>query len=1382
MASYFNAPIALPKGEGIDFKSQNGNAVILTTNSNTSSNFTLTMPSHLGNIGQFLNLTDKTGNYGYLEFADVYTGPTGNTGPTGPTGMTGPTGPTGMTGPTGPTGYTGSQGIQGYAGGLVLFMNYNTEPIVINSTTYYGLNLTTGTTQYDNTSSLTSSSTSNFLNFVAQNPVSLNNVIPSGVWRISLFGSVSGNSPTETSVSLYCVVGYINTTTGSITAISTSNSVFMTGIGSLTQYDIPVSISTTIIPVGNILVVSLYAVNNDGVSHTLDTYYQNTSPSYITSSINQGITGATGSTGPVGPTGAGGVITYYGSFYDTTTQTNPTGNTGLSMKFNTTDSANGVYISNSNTHVNFMYGGLYNVQFSAQLAKTDTGTDYIDIWLRKNGNDIPETSTQIRSTGNNDKIVAAWNFFVSVNDNDYIELVWASADTKMKILADPLQTSPYVRPAIPSVILTVNLIEYIQIGPTGYTGYTGYTGPTGTISFNGPTGSIVYYNGNSLIGTTGMTYMTGSTGMQITAAADIVPYSDKVYSLGSTGMRWRDLYVSNASIYLDQWQLGTTGTIGTSDYNLIVKNTVPVNNYEDTFVLTTIPSKVSYSNVSISMTAINDFNNEMSVLYPVDISTYFIKSHSNSSGLNFGDIKVDTSNNLYVSNTFYSSNEIYEYTDQTTQTYKYDITSPAQGVYAAKYDSSGHLLWTNKINSNSLNNMDNNILIDASNVYVSTSIFSTSNIQINIYNGANNNPTVLVQTLNWTVPPSSLSTVSAYCKTDNNGVFQGVSFISNINAIIMTKDTISNNLFTAGYMANNTKLVDFMYPTNSNALITAFNILPQSFPTVETEDPGLYNGGDCIVNYSNIGIPQWVIATNGKIKGLNVDTTGNVVAFLESRSNDYPYFVSYDKVTNSTPPSTYYQDTFTTGFYGSYQPVIIKYSNNGSQVYWNSRISSNSSAVVFNSVGSVLDTNNNIFTITNVSSNINPYRITFNNGSYGGPVASSVYIEHNANGSTLSIIGKYNSNGVAQWGTKMVGNFGTASSGSISVKSITYDSENDYVWVVGYFNLYSIDIYNAGTTSIGATLVNIAVIDSLNFNDSGFLVAFNTYGSVELATTQLNNGNGQFVRPSKSYFDNVNNNLYIGGDGNYGTMTAYSASETGPTAPTATLSLTTGINTFLFQHTSAGQIGIIFTKYQLYNPSLQAIRKIILNDGSGTATITSNSQIISNDGSSVYTISLTTNQTLDILYYDSAWHKSSNNGSTGATGPAGPSVASTGLLKYIYFNTSNLTNKSANSTISIFGPVNISGFTIGKVFLISLGITFIQNSSGNSTFNFYLDGSIVNSVSTYVNETNVHVFRSVIVKPTATSTSHTLQIFIDSPFFIYITNDDYYWIKIEEIQ
>ena len=116
MASYFNAPIALPKGNGINFKSQNGNVVVLTTNSNTASNFTLVLPSTLGSTGQNLNLFSITGNYGYLQFKDANTGPTGYSGATGYTGSTGSTGTTGYTGPIGWTGYTGDTGSTGTTG------------------------------------------------------------------------------------------------------------------------------------------------------------------------------------------------------------------------------------------------------------------------------------------------------------------------------------------------------------------------------------------------------------------------------------------------------------------------------------------------------------------------------------------------------------------------------------------------------------------------------------------------------------------------------------------------------------------------------------------------------------------------------------------------------------------------------------------------------------------------------------------------------------------------------------------------------------------------------------------------------------------------------------------------------------------------------------------------------------------------------------------------------------------------------------------------------------------------------------------------------------------------------------------------------------------
>jgi len=116
MSLYFNASVALPKGDGINFKSQNGNVVVLTTNSNTTGNFTLVMPSVLGTVGQNLNLFGITGNYGYLEFKDSNTGSIGMTGATGDTGSIGMTGATGMTGANGNTGSIGMTGDTGMTG------------------------------------------------------------------------------------------------------------------------------------------------------------------------------------------------------------------------------------------------------------------------------------------------------------------------------------------------------------------------------------------------------------------------------------------------------------------------------------------------------------------------------------------------------------------------------------------------------------------------------------------------------------------------------------------------------------------------------------------------------------------------------------------------------------------------------------------------------------------------------------------------------------------------------------------------------------------------------------------------------------------------------------------------------------------------------------------------------------------------------------------------------------------------------------------------------------------------------------------------------------------------------------------------------------------
>lgn len=147
---------------------------------------------------------------------------------------------------------------------------------------------------------------------------------------------------------------------------------------------------------------------------------------------------------------------YYGSFYDTTTQTNAGATAANPMTFNSTDLSNGVTVE-ALGKVRIANAGVYNIQFSAQFDKTDGGDDDAEVWLSVNGNNVANTATILTVHANNGRAVAAWNFFYNFSANDYFQLFWHSTDTDMRLLARAAQVTP-TRPAIPSVILTVNSI------------------------------------------------------------------------------------------------------------------------------------------------------------------------------------------------------------------------------------------------------------------------------------------------------------------------------------------------------------------------------------------------------------------------------------------------------------------------------------------------------------------------------------------------------------------------------------------------------------------------------------------------------------------------------------------------------------------------------------------------------------------------------------------------------------------------------------------------------------------------------------------------------------------------------------------------------------
>lgn len=170
----------------------------------------------------------------------------------------------------------------------------------------------------------------------------------------------------------------------------------------------------------------------------------------------RGSPGVPGSMGPAGPIGPAGGFGAYGSFVDLQTQDNTSPGNPLPVFLRTTQLSDGVRIVDD-TEITVDDTGVYNIAFSAQMTKTDPGTDTVFLWLRIDGVDVPNSNTGVLLTGGNAKEVAAWNFVVPLDAGHHATLMWGSVDANAKILyATDAETG--LGPAIPSMILTVNQV------------------------------------------------------------------------------------------------------------------------------------------------------------------------------------------------------------------------------------------------------------------------------------------------------------------------------------------------------------------------------------------------------------------------------------------------------------------------------------------------------------------------------------------------------------------------------------------------------------------------------------------------------------------------------------------------------------------------------------------------------------------------------------------------------------------------------------------------------------------------------------------------------------------------------------------------------------
>jgi hypothetical protein len=307
---------------------------------------------------------------------------------------------------------------------------------------------------------------------------------------------------------------------------------------------------------------SSYAANG-GVTQLLAGANISLSPS---NGLGQVTITSTGGSGGTGNTATGS----YGSFYDTTTQTNPVGNIPRSMSFNTTDITNGVSISGStspfNTYIKTQNAGVYDIQFSAQLDKTDFGTDVIIIWLRKNGSDLTDTATTVSLVGNNAKNVSAWNWFVNSAANDYYQIIWQSADTNIRLFASEPAGG---HPGIPSVIVTVNRVDQFLSNTGSFSGsfiglfsgsFTGSLFGTSSWSSNAVTASYVILAQTASFVTTAQTasYVLQSVSASFATSASTV----YIASNSETDTNYTLIFKNNAGALDNYYQLAADGTNG----------------------------------------------------------------------------------------------------------------------------------------------------------------------------------------------------------------------------------------------------------------------------------------------------------------------------------------------------------------------------------------------------------------------------------------------------------------------------------------------------------------------------------------------------------------------------------------------------------------------------------------------------------------------------------------------------------------------------------------------------------------------------------------------------------------------------------------------------
>ena len=226
---------------------------------------------------------------------------------------------------------------------------------------------------------------------------------------------------------------------------------------------------TTMSTAGNVIFGNVTATNILATANITGGNLTITGISNLSSNANVKITGGssgqaltTDGTGNLSWTGVinSNAVPTYGQFWSNITQTVANVNTEYRFLFNNSDGNNNVTLGTgvSNSRVIINETGLYNIQFSAQINKSGSGsTSSAYIWFKKNGTAVPDSAGFI-TLDNTIQAVQTWNILANVTTaGDYYEIAYAGSSTNFDFPTLPGNVTVGY-PASPSIIITVTPI------------------------------------------------------------------------------------------------------------------------------------------------------------------------------------------------------------------------------------------------------------------------------------------------------------------------------------------------------------------------------------------------------------------------------------------------------------------------------------------------------------------------------------------------------------------------------------------------------------------------------------------------------------------------------------------------------------------------------------------------------------------------------------------------------------------------------------------------------------------------------------------------------------------------------------------------------------